>query len=228
MANRTLAIGDVHGCYAQFDALLDKLALSSDDHLILLGDLIDRGPQSADVLKRTIRLTQSHHVTTIKGNHEQMMLDALESHAKFSDWLQNGGDQTLKSYAGVRGQLRDVPDEHWKFLQTGLVDYVETSTHIFVHANAYPDMAMSEQPDYMLRWERCDDIAPHESGKIIVCGHTPQKLGRPMNRGFAICLDTNACRGGPLTCLEAESERIWQAEISRRVTRAHISDFSDE
>jgi serine/threonine protein phosphatase 1 len=89
-------------------------------------------------------------------------------------------------------------------------------------------MAMDEQPDYMLRWERFDKIAAHESGKVIVCGHTPQKSGRPMNRGYAICIDTHACGGGFLTCLDAGSGRVWQADNRGRVSRAHISDFFDE
>lgn len=225
MPKRTLAIGDVHGCLMQLEALLSAIAPNDDDHLIFLGDLVDRGPDSAGVLKRVISLSHTHRVTSLLGNHEEMMLAARSSHDKFADWILNGGDATLRSYGGVRGALREVPPEHWQFLETKLVDYVETNTHIFVHANAYPDQPMSEQPDYMLRWERFDDIAEHESGKVIVCGHTPQKSGRPQNRGYAICLDTNACRGGPLTCLDTASGRIWQADSSNRVTRAHISDF---
>lgn len=228
MPGRTLVVGDIHGCLAHFDALLDAVSLTTDDHLILLGDYIDRGPDSAGVIKRIIALRARNRLTCILGNHEEMMLAARDSHDKQVDWLQNGGDDTLRSYAGVRGSLRDVPDDHWNFLQNDLVSFLETETHIFVHANAYPDIPMAEQPDYMLRWERCDVIAAHESGKTIVCGHTPQKSGRPMNRGYAICLDTNACRGGPLTCLAIESGKIWQAGADRRVTRAHITDFGDD
>jgi serine/threonine protein phosphatase 1 len=68
-------------------------------------------------------------------------------------------------------------------------------------------------------------MSPHESGKTIVCGHTPQKSGKPLNLGYGICLDTNACRGGPLTCLETKSGRIWQAMGDGRVERSHISDY---
>jgi serine/threonine protein phosphatase 1 len=164
LAARTLAFGDIHGCLANFDALLQSIAPTPDDHLILLGDYVDRGPESAGVVKRVLKLSQTHHLTTLKGNHEEMMLDARGSHDRFSDWLQNGGDSTLRSYAGIRGTLRDIPADHWHFIEHQLVDYLETDTHIFVHANAYPDMAMAEQPDYMLRWERCDNILAHESG----------------------------------------------------------------
>jgi serine/threonine protein phosphatase 1 len=225
---RTLAIGDIHGCLRQFDALLEGIAPSPDDRIVLLGDYIDRGPDSSGVVKRLLSLAQTHSVTALMGNHEQMMLEARGSHDKYADWLLNGGDATLRSYGGVRGTLRDIPAEHWHFIEKNLRDYFETETHLFVHANAYPDMSMDEQPDYMLRWERCDNIIAHESGKIIVCGHTPQVSGHPMNRGYAICLDTNAFDGGPLTCLDVESGRLWMADVDGRVRRAHISDFADE
>jgi serine/threonine protein phosphatase 1 len=211
-----------------FDALLQCITPTPEDHLILLGDLIDRGPDSKGVLTQILKLSKAHRVTTLMGNHEQMMLAARDSHEKLQDWLKNGGDATLRSCAGVRGTLRDIPSDHWRFLETSLVDYLETDSHIFVHANAYTDLRMAEQPDYMLRWERCDNIAAHESGKVIVCGHPPQMSGLPMNRGHAICIDTNACGGGPLTCLDAGSGRIWQADATGRTTRAHISDFSSD
>jgi serine/threonine protein phosphatase 1 len=228
LAGRTLVIGDIHGCLSSLDALLQSIAPASEDRIILLGDCVDRGPDSAGVLTRILKLSQKHHLTTVMGNHEQMMLAARDSHDKFSDWLQNGGDATLRSYAGVRASLRDIPAGHWRFLEQELVDYMENDTHIFVHANVCPDLPMSEQPDYMLRWERCDNIVPHESGKVIVCGHTPQLSGRPLNRGYAICIDTNACRGGPLTCLDVGSGRLWQAEANGHVVPAHISDFSED
>ena len=214
----------------QFDTLLQAVAPVADDHLVLLGDYVDRGPNSAGVLKAIIALRRTHQLTCLMGNHEQMMLAARDSqsHEKLSDWLRNGGDETLRSYSGVQGTLRDVPEEHWAFLEGALVDYLETDTHLFVHGSAYPDMAMHEQPDYMLRWERFETILPPESGKTIVCGHTPQKSGRPGNKGFAICLDTNACRGGMLTCMDANSGRVWQANSQGQVARAHISDFAEE
>jgi serine/threonine protein phosphatase 1 len=208
-----------------FDAILAALAPAAEDHVVLLGDYVDRGPDSAGVLCRVMRLAAEHRVTAIMGNHEEMMLAARDSHNTYVDWLKYGGDATLRSYAGARGSLRDVPPEHWAFLEEKLVDYLETDTHLFIHANAYPDMPMAEQPSFMLRWERCDNITAHESGKTIVCGHTPQKSGEPMNRGYAICLDTSACDGGPLTCLETASGHIWQADSRGTVRRAHISDF---
>jgi serine/threonine protein phosphatase 1 len=218
LPHRTLAIGDIHGCLDLFEAVLQSVVPTPDDHLVLLGDYVDRGPDPGRVIRRIIRLAGTHHVTALMGNHEQMMLAARDSHNQLADWLGNGGDQTLRSYAGVRGTLRDVPVDHWHFLSDRLVDYLETDTHIFVHANGYPDQPM----------ERCDRIGAHESGKTIVCGHTPQPSGRPMNRGYAVCIDTHACGGGPLTCLEAGSGKVWRAFADGKVERGHLSDFVDD
>jgi hypothetical protein len=115
LPNRTLAVGDIHGHLADFDTLLQCVALTPDDHIILLDDCVDRGRESAGVLTRIIRPSQTHQPTTIMGNHEQMML--------------------------------------------------------------------------------------------------------------AICIDTNACRGGELTCLDASSGRIWQANATGRVRQSHISGY---
>ena len=228
MIGRTLAVGDIHGCSTQLEALLLGVVPTPSDNFVFLGDFVDRGPDSAGVISRVLTLSRSHRATALKGNHEQMMLEARTSNDKRADWLSNGGDATLRSYGGIHATLADIPSDHWKFIEEQLVDYLETDSHIFVHASAYPDMAMDEQPDYMLRWESCDTITAHESGKTIVCGHTPQKTGRPLNKGFAVCLDTNACRGGMLTCLDTVSGRIWQADADCRVRKWHVSDFFDD
>ena len=110
------------------------------------------------------------------------------------------------------GTLGDVPESHWNFLgRARMPVYFETRSHFFVHANAYPDVPLNEQPDYMLYWERFDDPAPHESGKVMICGHTPQKSGVPKSIGHAVCIDTHAHAGGWLTCLDVNSGQYWQA-----------------
>jgi serine/threonine protein phosphatase 1 len=225
---RTLAIGDIHGHLKALDALLNAVAPSPDDHLVFLGDYVDRGPDSAGVIKRIIELKTKWKVTALRGNHEDMMLAARGGRVDLlREWIMSGGLQTLLSYGGNRATVRDVPAEHWCFLQRELVDYLETQTHIFVHANCDPDIPLSEQTDFVLRWERCDDIKPHQSAKIIVCGHTPQNGGRPMNKGYAICIDTGAGFGEWLTCLDVRSGMLWQANIRGRVVRGNIGDYAD-
>lgn len=224
---RTIAIGDVHGCLAPLEVLLDAVAPAPDDHFVFLGDLVDRGPDSAGVIERILKLRQAARVTVLMGNHEQMMLAARESSANLREWRLNGGDAALRSYGGVRGSLRDVPVAHWEFLERGLLPYLETDTHIFVHGCVDPDLPMELQADYMLRWERCDRARVHCSGKPIICGHTSQKSGRPLNRGYLICLDTFAHGGGPLTGMEVETGMVWMAEENGKVRREHIVEFEE-
>jgi serine/threonine protein phosphatase 1 len=228
---RTIAFGDIHGCLAPLNALLEHLQPTPADHLIFLGDYIDRGPDSAGVIERLIGLKKQLHVSCIMGNHEEMMLGARSEQDTLLDWLRNGGRAALASYAvppEAYARLRDVPAEHWDFLETQLVPYVETATHLFVHASADPESPMAHQSEHTLRWERFEAVTrPHFSGKILVCGHTPQPEGRPAHKGFAICLDTHAFRGGPLTCLDVIAGRIHQATPEGEISDAPLSDFEE-
>jgi serine/threonine protein phosphatase 1 len=210
---RVLAIGDIHGCSKALDTLLAAVNPSAEDTLVTLGDHVDRGPDSAGVLARLLRLRNTCHLVPLLGNHEQMMLEAREGGSKEREWLSEGGRQTLSSYSvlGDAGRLVDVPDEHWDFLKYDCVNWYETEKHFFVHANAYPDLPLNEQPLYMLRWEFFNDPPSHMSGKIMVCGHTIQKTGLPRHIGHAVCIDTGACKGGWLSCLEVTTGRLWQA-----------------
>ncbi len=235
MPSRTLAIGDIHGCLIQFEALLRTLAPKPDDHLILLGDYVDRGPDSAGVLSRIIQLQKTHRVTALMGNHEEMMLAAREGAGELSMWLNVGGDAALESYFGPqpesagqshwRQMLSRIPQEHLAFLESSLAPYLETDTHIFVHASAEPDLDMDEQFDDTLRWTKCHGMLPHKSGKTIICGHTSQKSGRPLNAGHFICLDTFAYGGKYLTAMHMQSGRIWQANAQGNVSQSHIDDY---
>ncbi|HVX62224.1 MAG TPA: serine/threonine protein phosphatase, partial [Pirellulales bacterium] len=142
-----------------------------------------------------------------------MMLNARDDRNAFDRWLECGGRQTLASYSPLddQGSLVDVPAAHWQFLERDTRRFYETQTHFFVHANAYADCLLDEQPDYMLFWESFGDPPPHYSGKTMVCGHTSQKSGIPRSVGHAVCIDTWACGNGWLTCLDVAAGRYWQA-----------------
>jgi serine/threonine protein phosphatase 1 len=178
-------------------------------------------------MNRLLRLSRSHRLVAIRGNHEQMMMDARKGENELHIWMDCGGEKALNSYAVLNDadSLADIPDDHWDFLDNICCDYFENDSHLFVHAGAYPDMPLAEQPAYILRWETFDDPPPHESGKILVCGHTPQRDGRPRNIGHAICIDTHACGGGWLTCLECESGRIYQANYRGETRMSWADDY---
>jgi serine/threonine protein phosphatase 1 len=225
---RVLAIGDMHGCSLAFDLLWAALNPQPDDLIIALGDYVDRGPDSRGVVQRLIDLGKTHRLIALRGNHDQMMLDALRQPGKTAGWLCCGGDATIASYSGRPGteELTDVPAEHVRFLETACRDWFETDTHLFVHANAYPDLALAEQPANMLLWEKLEDPQPHFSGKIMICGHTSQRSGTPLNLGHTICIDTWVYGDGWLTGLDVTSGQMWQASQRGQVRMAHLDDFA--
>jgi serine/threonine protein phosphatase 1 len=217
---RVLAIGDIHGSYDALLALQAAVKLSPDDLLVTLGDYVDRGPDSAGVLDWLIERGKRGKLVALLGNHERMMLDARSDYLVRESWLGYGGEATLASYhrRGGQGEIDDVPEPHWQFMECDCRKWYETETHFFVHANALADVPLDEQRDDVVLWERLDEPAPHNSGKTMVCGHTPQASGEPLNLGHAVCIDTWACGAGWLTCLDVATGHYWQAN-QRRQTR---------
>jgi serine/threonine protein phosphatase 1 len=222
---RTLAIGDIHGMSTCLDALLAAIKPTERDHLIFLGDYVDRGPDTKGVLDRLIAIKQQFRVTCLRGNHELMMVRAKSDRDEYRSWFSVGGNQALASYAakpGLVGQLEQVPAEHWYFMERELVDYLETDSHIFVHANLSPGLSPHEESEGMLQWEFLSTGVNHFTGKLVVCGHTSQKSGLPRDFGDTICIDTYACGGAWLTCLDVDSMEYWQADVLGRIRQERL------
>lgn len=214
MAKRTFAIGDVHGCLDALVELIHAINPQANDTIITLGDYVDRGPNSSDVLEFLISL--SHHCTLIPilGNHEEMMLCAINDVSNLKRWLTAGGSETLLSYGWKAGTSRRsladwIPEHHRAFL-ANCHAYHETSTHLFLHAGYDPDLPMEQQTGEALRWRVTNPstVQPHCSGKIAIVGHTPQFSGKVLDLGFLKCIDTNCVRGGCLTAIEVETGNI--------------------
>ena len=227
---RILALGDVHGCSVALDALLAIVRPAPEDLLIALGDYVDRGPDSAGVLDRLIALFEKGRLIALRGNHDEMMLQARQGDDPRM-WLACGGRATLESYGGPFpdvGDLEKVPERHWQFLERDCCDWYETHDHFFVHGSVAPDLPLAEQPTYLLYWEKLFEPVAHCSGKIMVCGHTKQHSGRPLNLGTTICIDTGAYdRDGWLTCLDVKRGFYWQAN-QRGATRVDWLDEPEE
>ncbi|HEY9851306.1 MAG TPA: metallophosphoesterase [Leptolyngbyaceae cyanobacterium] len=209
---RILAIGDIHGCSIAFDTLLAALELKLEDKIITLGDYVDHGPDAKGVIDRLIGLYDRGQLIPLRGNHEQILLNS-RSDGKLSPWLDWGGKATLASYSRSEdgGNLKEIPDRHWDFLENKCVNCYETDTHFFVHAEADPDLPLAEQPEYILFWGFSDRPLPHFSGKTMIYGHHTQENGLPLNLGHAIGIDTWAYGNGWLTCLDVISRKVWQA-----------------
>lgn len=221
---RTLAIGDIHGCFRALKTLESFANFSRNDKIVTLGDHIDRGPDSCRVIEWLIE-REGRGLVSLKGNHELMMLAAKSSSDHKREWLACGGQAVLDSYRVRR--VQDIPKDHLDFISNRLRRHHVSGDYIFVHANAYPDLDLDEQPDYMLFWESSTDRAPHESGKTIICGHTPQRNGLPLDLGHAICIDTAACRSGWLTCLDVKARYCWQANQDGDTRSFYLDDVHD-
>jgi serine/threonine protein phosphatase 1 len=212
---RTLAIGDIHGCSSALDTLLGFVQPGPRDHIVFLGDYVDRGPDSKGVLDRLIQMHLTGEVVCLRGNHEVMMLAAATGRDDFKFWQSCGGREALESYGSADRivTLDAVPESHWHFIGKRLMDWYETDSHVFVHANLHPDLPLADQPPEWLHWQVLDRKwhRPHASGKTMVCGHTEQRIGLPMVLDRAVCIDTWAYGDGWLTCLDVDSGEYWQA-----------------
>jgi serine/threonine protein phosphatase 1 len=210
-SGRTIAIGDVHGCAHALDALVHAIAPQPADQLIFLGDLIDQGRETSTVLDHLIALQQRCQVILIQGNHEEMLAGARESENALRCWENCGGVYTLNSYR-FGATIDEIPPRHVQLLASSR-PYYENEKFILTHANYVPDLPMSEQTSFHLRWALFEphEMKPHASGKTVVVGHTEQSNSEILDLGFAICIDTACWRYGWLTALDLDSREYWQA-----------------
>ena len=202
--NRTLVIGDIHGCHNAFLALLNKVQPDPiTDTVILLGDYIDRGPDSKQVVDEILNLrTRTRKVIALMGNHEQSFLNYLQGKNR-EFYLTIGGSATLQSYGLTDNPLEDpatkIPGKHLEFFNNLLL-YWEDSENIYVHAGLKPHVHLSQQPTEWLLWSRDEVISSgYDFGKRVIFGHTPFR--EPIIKPQYIGIDTGAVYGGSLTCL---------------------------
>lgn len=193
-----VAIGDIHGCRRSLQALLKKLNPGANDHLVFIGDYVDRGPDSRGVIEDLIELGKDVECTFLRGNHEALLL-AYVDQGEFETFLHNGGHQTLNSYGMDVGNLY-FPDTHMQFIRQTKM-YLETEDAVFVHAGLRPGLTVAENlargDEMIYLWERShircsnDELAWE---KTVICGHTP--VARPINLPKLINIDTG-CVFGP-------------------------------
>jgi serine/threonine protein phosphatase 1 len=201
---RTYAIGDIHGCHQALLRLLDLIAPDPNrDVLVFLGDYIDRGPASREVIATLLELRQTHaRLITLMGNHEWMLLDYLGG-ADPALYLAMGGIETLESYGivtfGDPWTQEILPSEHRRFFEE-LLPWWEDEQHIYVHAGLEPGVPLAQQSTDWLLWARRGFIdSNYDFGKRVIYGHTPWPV--PRVEANKIGIDTGAVYGGRLTCL---------------------------
>ena len=201
--SKIFAIGDIHGCYDQLTALMDIIPIDlKKDTLVFIGDYIDRGPQSVEVVDYLIELKrQTPAIIFLKGNHEDMLEKYLDGTDRFT-YLLNGGQQTLDSYLNRSAQsgTHPIPSEHRQFFKSLRLIY-ETEEYIFVHAGLRPKVALESQETEDLLWIRDKFLySRYDFGKPVIFGHTP--LSEPRVESNKIGIDTGAVFGNVLTCVQ--------------------------
>lgn len=239
---RFYVIGDIHGRCDLFDELI--LAIEKDDEaagearttVILLGDLVDRGPESARVIETARHWGKRRKVRYIAGNHEEMFLESFEDKEMLRHFLKHGGRETVLSYGikkkrfneltmkQLQAELHElVPKKHRKFLAE-MEDIVVAGDYVFVHAGINPKLSLEDQKRSDLRWIR-DRFLKHREpfSHVVVHGHTIFEDIEITDTRIGI--DTGAFRTGTLTALvlEGDQRRFIQAqEVDGAISTAHL------
>ena len=227
---RYYVIGDIHGRLDLFEAMIaaieedDAARPGTETHVILLGDLVDRGPDSAGVVARTRSWQQERNVRVLAGNHEEMFLNAFGKPEVLRHFLKHGGRETILSYGLSKKQFNAmnldelftmmpqlVPQSERDYI-AGFEEMITAGDYVFVHAGIDPAVPLDQQKRSDLLWIR-DRFLRHEGplDKVVVHGHTI--FDQVMDCGNRIGIDTGAFRSGVLTALvlEGDQRRVIQA-----------------
>lgn len=211
-------IGDIHGHYIRLLDLYKKLegVMTGRDRLLFLGDYIDRGAHSYEVIDFLVYLSRMKRVNAVflKGNHEDMFMKYLRGEDREGIYMMNGGDATLRSYRSHRGSL-EMPTHHRDFFNS-LRLYHEEEDFIAVHAGLNPKIERIEAQDERdMLWIRDEFFrADRRWGKTIIFGHTPVsyiRKGHPIyfdEERNIIGIDSGVIFGNPIICLTWPGKRI--------------------
>jgi serine/threonine protein phosphatase 1 len=224
---RVYAIGDVHGRNDLLETLLERVREHAAAHpisrplLVFVGDYVDRGPSSRQVLDRLMLCSSSQEAVILRGNHEQYLLDFLDNPASLSDWLRCGGLETLRSFELHPDNFLDPTarellamslslamhrNGHLGFLRSLRSSFV-CGDFFFAHAGVRPGVPLDQQSERDLLEIRKEFLLCTSSfGKIVVHGHTPvSEVEIHPNR---IAIDTGAYATGRLTCVAIEHNQL--------------------
>jgi serine/threonine protein phosphatase 1 len=206
----TYAVGDIHGSLDKLKALVEACREHANGQafrFVFLGDYIDRGPDSAGVLRFMMSLQADlpKQIIALKGNHEAWAVSLLNGTTELTPWLRNGGAETLQSY-GVK-DIGDLPRAHLDWMRS-LRLFFDDGRRFFVHAGVNPGKPLDAQDEQEMLWIRMPFLTNNRDyGRLIVHGHTPLENSKPELRINRLNLDTAAAFGGPLTAAVFDDER---------------------
>ncbi len=208
MLKRQIAVGDIHGCFDLLNILVEKIIrfTADEDMLIFMGDYIDRGKKSKEVVQYLVALKEKFpdNVILLKGNHEDLAYDALTARDPEKEmlfWRLNGGTATIISFSGIRN-ARECLIPFIEPLQL----YYETDTHIFVHGGIPNGKGLNSATPEELLWDR--DFS-YDGEKTLVVGHTAKSTVTNFNHGKIICVDTGAYMTGILSAYDVINNKVY-------------------
>jgi serine/threonine protein phosphatase 1 len=220
-SGRLFAIGDIHGCADELEAILKAIAPAAGDTVVFVGDYVDRGPASRHVIDLALDLEKSHAESVfLKGNHEDMMLSFLGLPGRYGEsFLFNGGIATMESYGLREDDLEEavhhIPERHLNFYKRLAVNYLRPP-YLFVHAGISPLLQLEEQQTEDMLWIRQEFIFnPHKVDATVVFGHTPMR-GVMIDLPYKLGIDTGLVYGGKLTCVEFSEGGLYQVDRGSR------------
>jgi serine/threonine protein phosphatase 1 len=227
---RTLVIGDIHGGLRALVQVFEKANVTKEDTLIFLGDYVDGWSESPQVIDFLIGLSQKQNCIFIRGNHDELLLDWLQSNRDNPLWLEHGGEATVLAYANVNEETKQ---KHIDFLKSLQNYYLDSQNRLFVHAGfTNLNGVTHEYFPKMFYWERTlwetalaldktmstEDLMYPKRLKLyneIYIGHTPViKINKsiPIQMANVWNIDTGAAFLGPLCILDVETKEYWQSD----------------
>ncbi len=226
---RTFVIGDIHGQKKGLEQCIERSGIDPEnDRLIVLGDVVDRGPESAGCIEM---LRNFHNLIYIIGNHDIWMINWLKEDKKPQIWIKNGGQSTIDSYEGKD----DLKANHLAFFEEAVHVCYDKHNNVYTHGGINPELAINNQEMETVTWDRKmwheAQVLDHLQKKIeykineedsaeadgtIFIGHTNTQEDwpdlKPVKKANVWNLDQGAGHGGKLTIMEVESQEYWQSD----------------
>lgn len=222
---KTFVIGDIHGRHKALIEVLNKANFNyEEDKLIVLGDVVDGGEESYEVVEELLKIK---NLVYIWGNHDWWFLQFILKNWKGELWLDQGGRNTLSSYHYHGSVFNDIviPKTHENFFMNGKYFHLENNM-LFVHGGFDPNKELNKQTGYELMWDR-HLIERYKNGRHadfdkIFVGHTTTQTYdslEPLKFGSLWMLDTGAGWNGKLTIMDVNTEEYWQSAIQEPADR---------
>ena len=225
---KILAVGDIHGSFSKFLSVWNQIKITDDDLVIFLGDYIDRGSEIGETLKFVMNLQDKKNIILLRGNHEQMMLNAINDKENLDMWMSNGGRATLEALTYLKDEDSNIDVKVYNFLNSLPLYHkikIGGRDYFFCHAGVDVNKNLDEQDEKSLLWSREKFFENYTGSAVIISGHSPVqyffentdlKPFRVPNRNI-LMTDTGAfLEDGRLSAVDILSGELYQNKLENK------------